>query len=277
VGPAHLEFLGSLDGVYEAKSELIDALPASGVVVLNAEDAYGTRMRRRFAGRAVMLTQAAPTAAFAEAAPGKTQVMRLAVSRSGLEGTVGTLEIGDESHAFHFPLLGRHLAYAGMMAVAIGRELGIPIADLLAGLGDCKPTTHRMEVRQGRVMVLDDCYNANPSSTKAALSFLEEVEHGGRKIAVLGDMLEMGETGPAAHREIVELLAGSKIAKVHLVGKLYADALAAVGSMGERFAAHPSTDALAAVLPASLEPTDLVLLKGSRGIKLDKLLPLLGA
>lgn len=276
VGPAHLEFLGSLDGVYEAKSELIDALPPGGLVVLNAEDDYGMRMRRRFAGRAVMVTQADPTAAFAPASPERTQRMRLEVTHSGLEGTRGRLWIGDEDHAFHLPLLGRHLAYAGMMAVAIGRELGIPVQDLLEGLVECRPTTHRMEVRQGRVKVLDDCYNANPSSTKAALAFLEEVDHPGRKIAVLGDMLEMGETGPEAHREIVARVRDSRLSKVHLVGPLYAEAAESVGVAADpRFATHATTDALAAVLPASLEPTDLILLKGSRGIKLDKLLPLL--
>jgi UDP-N-acetylmuramoyl-tripeptide--D-alanyl-D-alanine ligase len=267
IGPAHLEFLGSLDGVYEAKAELIDALPSDGRLVLNAQDVYAGRMRARFPGRTIMVSLGELSAASAE-------VIELEIQSSDLEGTRGRLRVGDESHDFCFPLLGRHLACSGLMAVAIGRELGLPVGALIEALAGCEPAKHRMEVRRGRVLVLDDCYNANPSSTRAALAFLAEVPYAGRKIAVLGDMLELGETGPESHRAVLAGLAETGFSRAILVGPLFAAAAAQVDG-GERFLLAPDASAAAGIIAREVRPGDLVLLKGSRGIKLEELLAVL--
>ena len=173
------------------------------------------------------------------------------------------------------PIPGLHMAYPALFAVAAALDLGLPLEATLASLATCTPAKHRMQVvARGGVTVLDDCYNANPSSTEALLAFVAGLAHPGRKVLVLGDMLELGQLASSSHRAIVErVLAERGFARAYLVGPLYQKAVVEQSAAkNPKLALFPSVVSLAGELARELAPGDLLVLKGSRGIALETLI-----
>jgi UDP-N-acetylmuramoyl-tripeptide--D-alanyl-D-alanine ligase len=272
VGTAHTEFLGSLDNVYAAKSELVSALPAGhGRLYLNAECAFHGRMRAAHAGPARRVSVA-----------DRTADLFLDVGSVDLSGLEGTLAVAGRPgrHALRLPIPGLHMAYPALFAVAVALDLDLDLATTLSAIAGCRAARHRMQVeaRDG-LTVLDDCYNANPPSTEALLAFVRSVPYTrGRKLVVLGDMLELGALADGAHRNVAErALAAPELARLFLVGPLYRRAVETSPDLREGAAAGRlvSADSREAVLPllaGALARGDLLVLKASRGIGLDWLL-----
>jgi len=272
VHPTHIERAGSLAAIGRAKAELPAALPRDGLAVLNADDPRVAAMRAVTAApvRTFGLTDAA-------------EVRATQIDSQGLAGTTFTLVAPWGTRRVRSGTPGRHLVPHALAAAALGEHFGVPLDEVVAALAAGSRAPHRMALREtaGGAVLVDDSYNASPISVGGALDFLAEspLPAGRRRLAVLGDMLELGPDEERQHREI-----GRRAAEV-------LDGLVAVGQRGRWIAegaeaaglrlvamADEAADA-AEVVAHRLAPGagDLLLVKGSRGIELDRLVEELSA
>ena len=257
-GAAHLEGFGSIEGVAKAKGELIDCLPPDGVAVLNADDAFFGEWKERSGRRRVTSFGCAATAD-----------VRLA-SEPEVDGASSRFEIalGDGREIdVCLPLLGRANVANALAAAAAALAAGASADDIRRGLGQARAVAGRMSRLTGRqgAALIDDSYNANPSAARAALDYLAALQ--GRRILVLGDMLELGPETRALHRAIGEYARGRSDELV-AVGELAGEAADAFGAGGVR---HADIDSAAAALGAKLAPGVTVLVKASRSMGLERL------
>lgn len=266
VHPTHLERAGSLEAITRAKAELPAALPAGGLAVLNADDPRVVAMR-------AMTPAAVRTFGLGPGA----EVRATDIESRGLGGTVFTLQAPWGVRRMRSATPGRHLVPHALAAAAVAEHFGVPLDEVAAALAVGSRAAHRMALVEatGGATIVDDTYNASPVSVSAALDFLAEtpLPAGRRRLAVLGDMLELGSDEERQHRQI-----GARAAAV-------VDALVAVGERGRWIADAASQAGLARVAWAAdadealpvvereMAPGvgDLLLVKGSRGVELDRL------
>jgi UDP-N-acetylmuramoyl-tripeptide--D-alanyl-D-alanine ligase len=263
--PAHLEGLGTVDAVADAKAELYQGLPPGGIVIANADDAR--MLKRAQASGRRMIT-------FSGGRGRRGDVVVLEVVSQGDDGLRFVLGVGNRELPVHIPgLVGVHNAANAAAAAAAAIALGCTDREIARGLAAVRPVGRRLRLEQlpSGVTLLDDCYNANPASMSAALATLAGMAAPERRaVAVLGDMLELGAFEAEAHRAL-----GAEAAKV-------AQALAAFGprARGTAEAARAAgldafhtedVDALVRWTKATLAPGDVLLVKGSRGMKLERL------
>jgi len=263
---AHLAQLGTVEEVARAKSELAEALPTHGLLVLNADDPLLWPMNRE---RIVRKRSYALDNPDADIRPRRVQV--------DAEGrTHFTLEDGSEGS---LALLGRHNVRNALAAIAVGDDLMVPRAAALAALAALRPAKHRLEVVRARgVTVLDDAYNANPASMTEALALLGSMEARGRRRAVLGDMLELGPGSASMHEQVGRAVPAS--ASLYVAGTFAADlerGARAAGVPAGQIRRFEEVDAMAAAVLADVKPGDLVLVKASRGMRLERVVQALAA
>jgi UDP-N-acetylmuramoyl-tripeptide--D-alanyl-D-alanine ligase len=258
VREVHLSRIGSIEAVERAKGELLEALPADGVAVLNADDPRVVRMRDRTAARAI-------TYGFASDADVRAED----VVAAGLGGMSFTLVAPQGRVRTAIPALGRHGVHNGLAAAAVGIGAGLDLDLIAAGLRSGWRAPHRDEiVRAGSLTILDDSYNASPASMLAALELLATLP--GRHVAVLGEMRELGEANDRGHREVGAAAAG--LAEVIVVvGGGAAGIAAGAASLGGTVVTVADRDAAVAALREILRPGDAVLVKASRGAELDRI------
>ncbi len=255
---AHLEGFGSLRGVCVAKGELLDHLPRAGTAVLNADD--------QFRGDWVARSRCEFTVTFGFAANADCRVLgEPQYMANGSEFRM-RLPDGDEADVW-LPLLGRQNVANALAAAAAAQAVGTGTDDIVAGLARATPVRGRLRAVPGRngATIIDDSYNANPGSVRAALDHLASLR--GRRILVLGNMAELGPEAPTLHKEIGEYARG-RCDLLFAIGDLASEAAAAFGADGRRLAdIAAANDALEPLLNA--EAT--VLVKGSRVMGLDRL------
>jgi UDP-N-acetylmuramoyl-tripeptide--D-alanyl-D-alanine ligase len=280
VGRAHAGEFGGLDQVARAKGELVEALPADGVAILNADDPRVLAMAARTAARVVTFGVAPSRSPSRPAGrrPGclePADVQAADVRLDDLGRPSFTLLTPDGSAAVTLPLHGAHNVPNALAAAALARELGLDLAGTAAGLSAAVARSRwRMEVRQRAdgVTVINDAYNANPESTAAALEALRHLARSTRGFAVLGHMAELGGTSRASHEEVGELAARAGLAGVIAVGPEAAPVLAGARQVrswpGEAIGV-PDGPAALAVLGDRLKPGDVVLVKASRAAHLE--------
>ncbi len=259
VGPAHIQFFPSIEAIARAKGELLDALGPADMAVLNADDPLVMSQSSRMRGKVVTFglgPQADFRAHEVETLPGRGVMFRT---------EAGTL--------VELPLPGRHMVYNALAAIAVGRAFSVPEPDIAEALAGCRPQPMRMEmIHVDGLQILNDAYNANPVSMRAALETLLEVKGPTRRIAVLGDMLELGDTALESHRQIGRLVAGLGIDLLFTVGHLarcIADEAIAAGMAGHKVAHFEDKKTLADVLTGAAATGDLILVKGSRLMGLE--------
>jgi UDP-N-acetylmuramoyl-tripeptide--D-alanyl-D-alanine ligase len=261
VSAAHLEGVGSLEGVQQAKGELVEAIPADGVVVLNGDDPLVAALAERARGRVVRYGLA----------PGAD--LQLEVVRTRADGVDFTLRHQDAAVDVQLPLPGRHNAWNAAAAVLVGLVLGVPLAAAPRALAAARPVKGRLVWREaGGVRLLDDTYNANPTSMRAALEVLREAgARGGQAWVLLGDMLELGGQTEAAHRQVGAWVAGERPGGFAATGpamRLAAEAARAAGCAG--VATFDAPEDAARHLAERIRPGDRVLVKGSRGMRMER-------
>ena len=257
--PVHFARTPSIEAIVNGKAELIEALPADGVALLNADDPRVRGMASRTKAR-VMLYGESPDA----------EVRATSMRDAGLEGTRFIVEVAGQRAEAHLPLPGRHLLVSALAAIGAAVALDVPLDEAAVGLSTLERPAHRMSVRRtSDLVVIDDSYNSSPAAVQAALAVLRDVR--GRRIAVLGDMLELGSLSVGAHEAVGVEVATSADALV-AVGELAATIAAAAERAGLRDV-HRATDGGEALvrLRQLLRPGDTVLVKGSRALALDKL------
>jgi len=259
IASAHTEFFGSLDGVQTEKGALVAAIPPEGAVVLNADDPRVLAMRAR--ARARVLTVSAT---------GEADVRAVGVPVETAEGLAVTLEArgGRRTARLHFA--GLHNVTNALAAAGAGLALGLPLAEIVSGLEAARPAKGRCVWRRaGPLAILDDTYNANPTSVRAALAVLATAP--GRRVVVLADMLELGVIAEEAHREAGRAVAAAGVAELIGVGPLSRLTVEAAREAGLAEAQHAGTfeDTMALALKR-LAPGDAVLVKGSRGMRMER-------
>ncbi|MGA9304278.1 MAG: UDP-N-acetylmuramoyl-tripeptide--D-alanyl-D-alanine ligase [Candidatus Sulfotelmatobacter sp.] len=261
VAPVHLEFFDSLAGIARAKYELVESLPANGVAVLNADDEYVSQFGRDFKGKVVMYgTQAA------------ADVRAENVQSKGTGGAEFDVVIGNVREHATLPLVGEHNVLNALAAVAVGLERGLKPAEAVGALATVAPADKRGQVLQvGNITVINDCYNSNPKALDAMVDALATMT-AKRHIVVAGEMLELGPAGEEMHR-----LAGEHIADKKIDVLVGVKGLAQAMVEGARKAGTPAEfvttpEEAGEWLARETRDGDVVLLKASRGVKLEKAL-----
>jgi len=268
VASVHTEFLGSLDGVREEKAALVRALPPDGTAVLNADDPRVAGMARDTRARVITFGAAAGAG-----------LRAVGEITDGPGGLAFTLEHDGARRAVTLGLSGRHNVTNALAAAGAGLALGLGLEAIVGGLAAARPAKGRCVWRAaGDVRILDDTYNANPASVRAALATVATHREGARLVVVLGDMLELGPGAEAAHREIGRAAAETGAAVLVGMGRHAAALVEAGRAAGVADAHHTETfeDTVAFLLKA-LVPGDLVLVKGSRGMRMERIVDALVA
>jgi UDP-N-acetylmuramoyl-tripeptide--D-alanyl-D-alanine ligase len=260
VGPSHMERLGSIEAIAKAKAELVEALPATGVAVLNADDARVVAMAERTDANVITYGVEAEADVRAEE-----------IDSRGLAGVHFTLAHGSERVAVYSRLPGRAMVHNALAAAAVAVVDGLELDDIAAALSAAQVPA-RLAAHKGRCgsLVIDDTYNASPASMRAALDLLGEVP--GRKFAVLGDMRELGDAEAEGHRDVGTYAAGiaDAIFAVGELGRTIGEAAVAAGHANVRIV-EDKAEVAPAILP-QLGPGDVVLLKASRALELETVL-----
>ncbi|MQY02323.1 UDP-N-acetylmuramoyl-tripeptide--D-alanyl-D-alanine ligase [Actinomadura macrotermitis] len=265
VGTAHLGEFGSREAIAEAKGELVEALPPGGTAILNADDPLVRAMASRTAAEVVTFGRS-PEAAVRAADESLDDAGR---ARFTLVTPEGTAPVALRLH-------GAHAVANALAAAAAGRAAGMDVAVVAAALGEAVPASRwRMEVteRPDGVTVVNDAYNANPDSMRAAIDTLAHMARGRRAFAVLGEMAELGDGSVAEHAKIGQHVARSGIAGLVTVGAAaaaMAEGAAQVGSWTGECVQVDDVGAAVTALQERLEPRDVVLVKGSRVAGLER-------
>ncbi|WGZ95676.1 MAG: UDP-N-acetylmuramoyl-tripeptide--D-alanyl-D-alanine ligase [Candidatus Thiothrix putei] len=250
-GAAHLEGVGDLAGVARAKGEIFNGLSANGVAILNADDAYVDYWLGLNTGRRIMT--------FGLNNPADVQ--------GSVAGNQLHITANGKAVAVSLPLLGRHNQMNALAAATAALALGVSLDTVQRGLESLAAIKGRLCPKAGAHggLVIDDTYNANPSSTAAAVAVLAGMQ--GRRVLVLGDMGELGANGVALHAGIGQQAAQAGIDALYTLGTLSAHASAAFGKAGYAFS---ELDALLDALQAALQPDTTLLVKGSRSARMER-------
>jgi UDP-N-acetylmuramoyl-tripeptide--D-alanyl-D-alanine ligase len=267
VADVHREFFPSLEAIARAKGELLDGLSESAVAVVNGDDPLVVEQARRFQGRQIRYGLSESADVFADD-----------VARTE-EGLRFVARYGDERVEVRAPLFGRHNVYNLLSALAVAAAFELPweeVVEKLAGLGPAPHRGERLRFREG-FLVIDETYNSNPAALVSVLdSFAEEAAP--RRIAVLGDMLELGERAESAHLESGAKAAESKLAfllGVGPLGGLIVEGARLAGMKESRLACVEKAEEAAQWIADHVGVGDVILLKASRGVGLDRALEVL--
>ncbi len=261
VGRAHIEFMGSREAIAQEKGDLAASLGPDGTLVLNSGDDFAETIAQRTAAKVV----------FAGLEHGSVRATEIVQTASGAEFTI--LEGAHRCHAI-LPVPGFHMVQNALLAVAAGRALGLSLENCAAGLASTPITQARLQIKHiAGVQFIDDSYNANPDSTKAALQTLAELETDGQRIAVLGQMAELGKESVRGHREVGATAASLGIDRLIALGEGGREIAAAAREAGlTNSSGAADAGEAAAVLAETTHAGDLVLVKGSRSARTELVL-----
>jgi UDP-N-acetylmuramoyl-tripeptide--D-alanyl-D-alanine ligase len=263
IGREHLEFFGNLEGVAQEEGALAELLPADGKLFINGDNQWTRRIVERTRAAVVR-------AGFSDANDWRVQSPK--VDEAGITFWMQAPKV-DFSGEYRINLLGRHQVLNAAFAIAIGAELGLSRAEIERGLIECRPAKLRMQLWElNGVRVLDDCYNANADSMLAALQALQELPCKGRRVAVLGDMAEQGGYSEAAHEEVGRRVAELGIGQLFAVGKWASIVARAAKDAGlTRVMEFADVDTAATAVKSFMKSGDLILLKASRSMRLERI------
>ena len=271
IGLAHLGGLGSVEAIQQAKGELTASLDATGVAIVNADDARALALGLQSAGRLMTFGQSQDA-----------DVRGWVQESLGLGGTRCCVVLGGVTHDVWLRVPGTHQIMNALAAAAVGMAFDIPEERIVWGLQRYRGVHGRLAIRRGRedVWLIDDTYNANPQSMQVALRFLAGVPGAGRRIAVLGDMLELGESSPALHQEIGSMVSPANIHTLIALGP--AAQHIAHGAQQAGMECHhihhtQSHQEVLDLLNEIVQPRDVILLKGSRGMAMERLVEALAS
>ena len=266
VHSAHLEGLGSIEGVARAKSEIIEGLRQDGLIIYNSDDLHLKIALRHFKGRSLGF-------GFDSAA----QVRAVESCRCGHWGQKFTVTHHGRTWQSELQVPGPHQIYNALAATAVGLTLGLSPDQISSTLAQFQSLEKRSQLHrhESGLIIYNDCYNANPGSMAMALQTLADLKNHGKSLAALGDMLELGQTTDQAHKELGALAARLNVDLLVLCGNykhLVKEGALAAGMAANRIYAVPSHAAAAGIVKEFCRPGDTLLIKGSRGARMEKLL-----
>jgi UDP-N-acetylmuramoyl-tripeptide--D-alanyl-D-alanine ligase len=266
VGPVHLERAGSLEAIIAAKQELVESLPANGTAVLNRDD-----------DRVMGMAAHTPARIFTYGLNPAADLWADNIHSMGLEGIRFTLHYDREALSVQAPLIGRHSVHTALRATAVGLVEGLSWDKIVTGLANSRAQLRLVAVPGPRgSTIIDDTYNSSPDSALAALNLLQDLD--GRRLAVLGDMLELGYMEEEGHR-----LVGRRAANVAQVlvtvgrrGRWIGEEALKVGMARDRVLMVDDLDTAVATLQEIIAPQDMILIKGSLGMNMSRIVAALG-
>ncbi len=261
VAPVHLEYFDSIAGIARAKYELIESLPAGGIAVLNADDPYVSQFGRDFHGKVITFGLHKPA-----------EVMAKNIEAHGTAGSIFEVVVDERSVRGALPLLGEHSIYNALAGIAVGLEYGITLEAAVQSLASLAAGEKRGEIMDiGGATVINDCYNSNPKALESMVRSLAQIQ-AQRHIVVAGEMLELGASAETLHRDsgrhmgnygITKLLGVRGMAKAMVEG-------AREAGVDAEFVATP--EEAGEWLKREVESGDAILIKASRGVRLERAL-----
>jgi UDP-N-acetylmuramoyl-tripeptide--D-alanyl-D-alanine ligase len=261
IGPAHLEGLGSLDGVMREKGQLIEHLKAAGKAVLNADDRRVYKLATQTKKEVLLFGQS------------KNARIRATAVKEKTAGISFSLDLPEESLRVDLKVAGQFMVINALAAAAVGHLLGLSAEDIKAGLEKFEPAWGRMNIFQtaNGIHIIDDTYNANPDSMRAAITTLKSLRTNNRSILVAGDMLELGEQSEPLHRQVGAWAAAAGINQLWVTGDFAGAVIAGAKDAGmkDEHIFSGSQERVLVELQKSLKPGDWVLVKGSRGARME--------
>lgn len=268
IGMSHIEKLGSRQNILKAKMEILEGLNKDGLVILNGDDNLLSGLKGLLSFRTVFygINEGLDYQAFN-------------VRTEGESGTFFEITIGASDYKVHVPVPGIHNVHNALAAIAAGIELGIPVNEIVKGIDDFTPGEMRLNiVKRNGLKIINDAYNASPQSMEAAMSVLSDIKGAGRSVAVLGDMLEMGDWAEKAHFGVGSLAASARLDCLVTVGKqarYIAEGAVKSGMPGEKIFSFECNRDVSQFLNEFLREGDTILIKGSRGMKMEQIVELL--
>ena len=260
IGLAHAEHLGGRDGIATVKGEILDSLPANGLAVLSADCEYVETLRVR-AG--------VPVLTVGEAAGADVRISEITIDADlrasfRLDSPWGSADVG-------LAVRGAYQVANAAQAASVALHLGVPLDAVVAALADAGTAAWRMEVTTSAagVVVLNDAYNASPSSMRAAIETFGRLSVAGRRVAVLGEMRELGPIAAAEHARVGELVADAEVVTLVTVGPGTDEMAAAAARRGVTVHRSPDRDAAIHTVRNLIQPGDAVLVKASRLVGLE--------
>jgi len=266
IGPTHLEFLGSVEGVAKAKGELLEYLDESSMTIMNLDDLLLSKERVKVKGRLLGF-------GIEQHSQFRGEGLNLDQGRRG--------HFTLQGHIFSLSVPGRHNVYNALAAIAAGVALQVPLEKAAHALANFVPTKLRSQVlSQNGLRLINDTYNANPASMRAALEILSQIDMTaqGKRIAVLGDMRELGNSANQAHQDLGKE-AGSQVDALFALGDhahLVIEAAQAAGLPPTMSQAFTDSEKLIKTLKTFITPGDTLLIKGSRGLAMEHIVEALG-
>jgi UDP-N-acetylmuramoyl-tripeptide--D-alanyl-D-alanine ligase len=261
IGTVHAERAGSQEAIARGKSELVQALPSDGVAILNFDDPWVRKMEEKSKARVFFYGLSPEADLWADQIEGL-----------GLDGIRFRLHYKNETVHSHVPMIGRHSVHTALRAAAVGLNDGLGWQEIFEGLKRGRTQLRLVAVRSKEgALILDDTYNASPESMLAALNLLDELD--GRKIAVLGDMLELGPYEKQGHEMVGMRVA--QVAKTLITlgtrAHIIAESARRAGLKSANIIEFEEPAPVVEWLKKNLTSTDVVLIKGSRGLRMDKI------
>jgi UDP-N-acetylmuramoyl-tripeptide--D-alanyl-D-alanine ligase len=263
IGREHLEFFHDLVGVAREEGAIAEALPSDGVLFLNGDNPWSEVLARRTRARVIT----------AGLNGGNDCVARdVRINENGAAFRVECRYPG-VSGEYRINLLGRHQVINALLALAVGAEMGLGRAEIERGLLACVPARMRLQLcNPGGIRVLEDCYNANADSMLAALQTLRELPCRGRRVAVLGDMAELGGSSRAAHVEVGRRAAQSRLDQLFAIGRRASQIAEAARARGLKSVVEiTDVEPAAQAIKEFARPGDVVLVKASRSMRLERI------
>ena len=270
IGEAHIEFFKTRDRIADGKMEIINGLKVGGTLVYNGDEP-------------LLTTRASQQADLHTVTFGLAPNNDLYASKIAMTPVTTTFNVNTDADTYQIPLTGRYNVSNALAAIAVGQKLGIAPATIASALANAPITENRTEWLPGQFggQILSDVYNSNPTAAKEVLHFFAETPVKGERFAVLGDMLELGEAGPALHASLAEKLDPATIQHVYLVGDIMLNLVEALADIYPADHVHhyakDDKDRLIADLQQALSTDDMVMLKGSHGIHLETVVAALQA
>ena len=263
IGMAHLEKLGSIENIRDAKGELIRRIGENGTAILNSDDRLAMELKKWFKGKVITF-----------GINSLSDITAVDIKKNKDIGYQFILKMDGKDTVINLSCLGYHNIYNALSAAAVGKSLGIDINDIKKGIESFKPLPMRMEqfMIDRDITFINDAYNANPSSMEAAIKEFSIADFPGEKFLVVGDMLELGEASEEGHRHIGRLVASESIDCLITVGTeskfIFYEAVLSGMPRGRVYHCE-NFDEVAFILDDELKSGDCVMIKGSRGMKME--------
>ncbi|PKM94858.1 MAG: UDP-N-acetylmuramoyl-tripeptide--D-alanyl-D-alanine ligase [Firmicutes bacterium HGW-Firmicutes-1] len=264
IGISHIERLGSRENILQAKLEIVEGLKDNGLLILNANDSLLQKVDRNITKRIVYVGVDTPA-----------DYMAYEVVDCGEEGVSFKLMLENKEYDVHIPAVGKHNVHNVLFGIACGIELGMSPEEILRGIQAYQPEKMRLNIiEKDGIKFIDDSYNASPDSMKAGLQVLSSISKGNRAIAIIGNMFELGEMASSAHYDVGKICAETGIDFSMIIGENAIDVAKGIGDQS-KYKIFNSHLEIVQFLKEYLISGDIVLIKGSRGMKMEQILELM--